>query len=81
MDVHGVHVQYFDTITPSVELNILRNEFLFAASEYSNHVLYSIKSIGDEEEKPIFTYSTDSKDKLVTFNPREPVNILAMDEL
>jgi splicing factor 3B subunit 3 len=52
-DVHGIHVLYFDTIAPCTQMNILKTGFLFAASEFSNHVVYSFKNIGDEEENPI----------------------------
>ena len=52
-EVHGIHVQYFDTISPCVEMNILKTGFLFTASEYSNHTMFEIKSIGDDETNPV----------------------------
>jgi splicing factor 3B subunit 3 len=52
-EVHGIQMQYFDTIQPCNEINILKTGFLFAASEYSNHAMYQFRSIGDDEEAPI----------------------------
>lgn len=60
---------------------MLKTGFLFSASEFSNHIIYEIQSIGDDEAKPIITYSTDNRNKLVTFNPREAKNLVVSDEL
>lgn len=57
--VNSISMQYYDTISPSVEISVLKTGFLFAASEYSNHVIYEITSIGDDDPKPVITYSTD----------------------
>lgn len=35
-DVHGVHIQYFDTSAPSISLCLLMTGYLFTASETSN---------------------------------------------
>lgn len=78
--VHGLSVQYFDTINPCTQINILKPGFLWAAGEFSNHMLYSFIDIGDNETNPIKTFSTDSKDQLVTFNPRDLVNLAPTDE-
>jgi hypothetical protein len=58
----------------------MRPGFLFAAGEFNNHVLYSISDIGENDPNPVRTYSTDKPDKLVTFNPRELLNLLPIDE-
>jgi splicing factor 3B subunit 3 len=34
--VHGLHIQYFDTIATCTSLCVLKNGYLFAASEFSN---------------------------------------------
>ncbi len=79
--VHGVSVQYFDTIAPCTQINILRPGYLFTAGEFNNHITYSFLDIGENDPHPIRTYSTDKKDKLVTFNPRsEPINLSLTDE-
>lgn len=79
--VHGVSVQYFDTIAPSTQINILRPGYLFTAGEFNNHLTYSFLDIGDNDPNPVKTYSTEKKDKLVTFNPRpDPINLSPTDE-
>ena len=55
--VHGLKIQYFDTIAPSSALNILTTGHLFAAGEASNHTLYNFKSTGDNEESPVICLS------------------------
>lgn len=78
--VHGINVQYFDTTTPTQCMNILRPGYLFCASEYSNHTLYTFLDIGDNDPNPIVAFSADKKNKMVTYNPREFVNLQAVDE-
>lgn len=79
--VHGLSIQYFDSIFPCTHLNILRPGYLFTAGEFNNHILYSFLDVGDSDPNPIRTYSTDKKDKLVTFNPRaDPINLSPTDE-
>lgn len=51
--VHGLSVQYFDTITPCTSMNILRPGFLFTAGEFNNHVTYSFTDIGENETDPV----------------------------
>ncbi len=55
--VHSISIQYFDTLAPSVSINIMDSGFLFHAAEASNHGLYLFKSTGDEEEKLIVCHS------------------------
>ena len=80
--VHGLSVQYFDTIPACTQLNILRPGFLFTAGEFNNHVTYSFIDIGDSDPNPVKTHSTDKRTKLVTFNPRwaELLNLSPTDE-
>lgn len=54
-------VQYFDTTTPNMCMNILRPGYLFCAAEYSNHTLYSFLDIGESDPNPIITNSADKK--------------------
>lgn len=78
--VHGISIQYFDTITPCTQLNILRPGYLFTAGEFNNHVTYSFLDVGDSDPNPVRTYSA-SKGKEVRFNPRsEAINLSATDE-
>jgi splicing factor 3B subunit 3 len=79
--VHGLSVQYFDTIFPCTNLNILRPGFLFTAGEFNNHITYTFNDIGDNDPNPIRTFSAEGKDKLTTFNPRgDPINLVPTDE-
>ena len=34
--VHGLHIQYFDSIPTCTSMCVLKNGFLFATSEFSN---------------------------------------------
>ncbi|CDW71789.1 splicing factor 3b subunit 3 [Stylonychia lemnae] len=78
--VHGMSVQYFDTTTPNVCINILRPGFLFCASEFANHVLYMFLDIGENDPNKIVTYSADKRSKVVNYNPRALLNLQAVDE-
>ncbi len=79
--VHNLSVQYFDTIAPCTQFNILRPGYLFTAGEFNNHVTYSFLGIGDNDPNPILANSTMKKDSLVTFNPRgDPLNLAPTDE-
>lgn len=55
--VHGLSVQYFDTIYPCTHLNILRPGYLFAAGEFNNHITYQFLDIGENYPNPIRTFS------------------------
>jgi len=47
--VHGLSIQFFDTVAPGTALNIIPSGQLFLAGEASNHVFYQFKGIGDDE--------------------------------
>ena len=79
--VHGMVIQYFDTIPTANSICVLRNGFLFAASEFGNHGLYKFRSIGEDDDKAARTYSTAHLDNLVYFNPRKIHNLILTDEL
>jgi len=44
-------------------------------------VLYFITGIGDEDPNPILTLSSDKKGSLVRYNPRDLLNMQAVDEM
>ncbi|KAM9998298.1 hypothetical protein ACTFIY_007955 [Dictyostelium cf. discoideum] len=67
--VSEVNVNYFDTIVLANCLTVLKNGFLFAASEFGDHTLYFFKSIGDEEEEGQAKRLED-KDGHLWFTPR-----------
>lgn len=78
--VHSIQCEYFDTISPCSSLCIMKTGFMFAASEFSNHSIYQIVSLGDDEERRIASDSSMEHDTLVLFNPRTNKNIVAVDE-
>jgi splicing factor 3B subunit 3 len=74
--VHNLSVQYFDTIAPCTQFNILRPGYLFTAGEFNNHVTYSFLGNSTMKKDISSTIST-----LVTFNPRgDPLNLAPTDE-
>jgi splicing factor 3B subunit 3 len=76
--VHGITIQYFDTIQACNSINILKTGFVFAAAEYSNHLLFNFLDTGDDE--PIKNHSTQSADQVALFNPRDLQNLSVVDE-
>jgi len=48
--VNDVVISYFDTIPVTNCITVLKNGFLFAASEFGNHALYFFKGLGDNED-------------------------------
>eukprot|EP01132_Coremiostelium_polycephalum_P002352 gene2352-2902_t len=63
--VNDVKITYFDTIPPANCLSVLKNGFLFSASEFGDHALYFFQSLGNEGDD-LF-----EKDSTVWFNHRE----------
>lgn len=59
-DVHSISVQYFDTIAPSVAINILKSGYLFSASESSNHLSLLFKSDGSDDTEAAQCTSNDT---------------------
>eukprot|EP00040_Diaphanoeca_grandis_P039239 m.258510 g.258510 ORF g.258510 m.258510 type:complete len:1196 (+) comp36678_c0_seq1:191-3778(+) len=79
-EVKQLNLKYFDTLPVAVGLNLLKNGLLFVPSEYSNHSLYQVAQLGDNEDEPTFsTYSPP--DQPFEFTPRELRNLVAMDDI
>ena len=79
--VHGLTIQYFDTIFPCTQLNILKPGYLFTAGEFNNHITYSFLDVGDSDPNPVRTFSANKRDSIVKFNPRaDPINLSPTDE-
>ena len=53
----SILVRYFDTISTSNSLVLLKTGFLFAASESTEHCLYQLESLGDDEDPIVDTFS------------------------
>ena len=47
--VTELKMKYFDTIPPAISLCVLRQGFLFAASEFGDHSLYQFIGLGDDD--------------------------------
>ena len=62
--IHAIQLQYYDTITPSVTIHVLRSGLLFAASENGDNRLFQIQSLGEDSDI-IDISCTDA-----TFEPR-----------
>jgi hypothetical protein len=60
--VHGVRIQYFDTVAPSKDLNIMRTGHLFVAGEASNHVFYRFKSTGEDDKDAVVCVSAQTEE-------------------
>lgn len=52
-EVHGIELQYLDTIPVATSLCIFRKGYLFAPSDRGNHCLYRILGIGSKEENKV----------------------------
>mmetsp|Transcript_5527 Transcript_5527/g.9416 ORF Transcript_5527/g.9416 Transcript_5527/m.9416 type:complete len:369 (-) Transcript_5527:2298-3404(-) len=59
-DVLGINVSYFDTIAPSTRMNLLESGYLFAAGDCSNHFMYRLTSLGDEDSPSEFVPRSES---------------------
>lgn len=86
--VENMRIRYFETLFTSVSLCLLKSGFLFAASEYGNHLLYQIENLGDdEEEQPEFqSQDFDQKSAALTqqscvMRARNLRNLSPVDEI
>ncbi|XP_055331342.1 splicing factor 3B subunit 3-like [Paramacrobiotus metropolitanus] len=82
--VSEIRMKYLDTIPVASALCILRTGFLFVASEFGNHRLCQIAHLGDSQtdDQPEFSSSTPLEEgDTFYFRPREPKNLIMVDEL
>lgn len=83
-EVKRLKIKYFDTIPVATSLCILKSGFLFAASEFGNHMFYQFEKLGDDDEELEFNsddFPTDARAAYtpVYFHPR-PLENLALVE-
>ncbi|EAR85077.1 splicing factor 3B subunit 3 (macronuclear) [Tetrahymena thermophila SB210] len=78
--VHGLTLQYFDSIPTAISICITKTGHLFAACEKGDHLLYRFKSLGEQEERPTKTTSADFEQQAI-FIPRKLVNLEQVDSL
>ncbi|KAI9314019.1 CPSF A subunit region-domain-containing protein [Zopfochytrium polystomum] len=84
--VENLKIKYFDTIPVAGSMVLFKTGLLFVASEFGNHYLYRIDSLGDDDdEQPEYTSADlpQSLDEVVVvpFQPRGLRNLTVMDEL
>lgn len=77
-EVHDVHVKYFDSCPPSTAMCVLKTGYLFLASEFGNHHLFTFKGIGDNDETAETDRNTTDD---VFFSPRKLKNLQSSDEV
>ena len=78
-EVHGILIEYFDTLPPATTMGIMRKGYLFIGSEFGNHQFYKFESI--REEGATQTYSSMKRTEIVGFNQRKPINLSLCCEL
>ena len=80
--VTEIKVKYFDTVSVATNILILKTGFLFIASEFGNHALYQISSLGDNEDEAEFSSSIPLQEgETFLFVPRGLRNLVMVDEL
>ncbi|ORY51005.1 hypothetical protein BCR33DRAFT_676481 [Rhizoclosmatium globosum] len=81
--VTNIRLKYFDTIPVSSGMVLFKNGLLFVASEFGNHYLYRVDSLGDDDEdQPEYESSLIPPDAdLVVFRPRGLRNLTVVDEM
>jgi splicing factor 3B subunit 3 len=79
--VHGITVQYFDTIPPATGMCITKNGFLFAASEFGDHALYKFKLSWEDDKESAKTFSTTPLDTIERFHVRKLKNLIKTDDI
>lgn len=78
---------YFDTLPgPAGSMSVMRNGFLFVASELGEHYFFQFQGIGDKDGlKTGISFSkspVEDKDVALQFQPRaEPVNLTLIDNV
>ncbi|KAJ2999724.1 Splicing factor 3B subunit 3 [Globomyces sp. JEL0801] len=81
--VANIRLKYYETLSLSSGLCLLKSGFLFVASEFGNHSLYQIENLGDddEEQKEFQSIEFDSDAPEPFFDPRPIRNLLPVDEM
>ncbi|KAI1914056.1 pre-mRNA-splicing factor rse1 [Ophidiomyces ophidiicola] len=79
-EVQRLKLKYFDTVPIASSLCILKNGFLFVASETGNHHFYQFEKLGDDDDETEFTsddFSADPSEPLspIFFQPRPAENL------
>lgn len=78
-EVTDVVVKYFDTVPISNSMCVLKNGFLFVASEFGNHMFYQFQGLGDDTDDVEATSDHDTD--IINFRPRALRNLKEVDKL
>lgn len=87
--VSEIKIKYFETLSPGIELCLLKSGFLFLAAEFGNHTLYQIENLGDDEDNQLELSSNDFEQNGILdlskvsaqFSPRVLRNLSPVDEM
>ncbi|KAI1043804.1 hypothetical protein LB505_014264 [Fusarium chuoi] len=67
--VRRIKIKYFDTLPIASSLCILKNGFLFVATEFGDHHFYQFEKLGDDESEPSVTSDDFSPDPRAVYQP------------
>lgn len=80
--VTEIRIKYFDSVPVATSMCVLRTGFLFTASEFGNHYLYQITSLGDNDDEPEFSSAMPIEEgDTFFFAPRQLRNLVLVDEM
>lgn len=80
--VTEIKLKYFDTVPVASNMCVLKSGFLFVASEFSNHYLYQIANLGDDDGEPVFSSAMPLEEgDTFFFAPRSLKNLVMVDEM
>lgn len=84
-EVQRLKIKYFDTVPVATSLLILKNGFMFVASESGNHNYYQFEALGDGPEAEEFSSDdlpADTKEwQPVYFHPHAAVNLNLVESI
>ncbi|KAF7428013.1 pre-mRNA-splicing factor rse1 [Pleurotus ostreatus] len=89
-EVKAVKIKYFDTVPVASSLCILKSGFLFVASEFGNQYLYQFQKLGDDDDEPEFSSTSNPSFGMADpstplprayFRPRPLDNLAVADEI
>lgn len=89
-DVVALKIKYFDTVSPAVNLCILKSGHLFVPAEFGNHAFYQFQKLGDDDKEPEYSSADYPGNGMRTpsqplprayFRPKPLENLVLLDEL
>jgi splicing factor 3B subunit 3 len=89
-DVVALKIKYFDTVSPAINLCILKSGHLFIPSEFGNHYFYQFQKLGDDDKEAEYSSADYPNNGMKNpsqplprayFRPRPLENLVLLDEL